>query len=76
MSNDENRASGFFGLIPLALVAAVICAIAVLLMPAHASSEASTQVAAAEQADDDSGYLPARIVNRGMEAEPVQEIGY
>jgi hypothetical protein len=71
MSNRENEAgkSGV-SLVPLILAAIAICAIAVLLMPAHANSEASEANAVTYAAAGDAGYLPAQIANQGKEFEP------
>jgi hypothetical protein len=71
MSNRENEArkSGV-SLVPLFLAALAICVIAVMLMPAHANSEASEANAVTYAAAGDAGYLPAQIVNQGKESEP------
>lgn len=80
MSNRENqdRKSGSFSLITIALVAIAICAAAVLLMPAQAGSEGSTEsakvsAAGSDAAAGDAGYLPALYANQAKEVEPVRE---
>jgi hypothetical protein len=71
MSNRENEArkSGV-SLVPLFLAALAMCVIALLLMPAHANSEASEANTVTYAAAGDAGYLPAQIVNQGKEDEP------
>ena len=54
-------------LLTMAIVAAVICAIAVLLMPAHAT----TEIPVASDADSVVGYLPAQFVNQAVEIVPM-----
>ena len=61
MSNRETKPSMF----TLTLLAVVICAVAVLLMPAQAGTEES---AAATIAVSD--YLPAQIANQAKEVVP------
>ena len=70
MSNRENNESGSFSLPALALLAIAICAVAVLLMPAHAGTEVSAAYSAA------SDYLPAQIANQAREIEPMPEMYY
>jgi len=70
MSNHEDHESGF-SLTALALLAIAICAVAVLLMPAHAGIEVSAPTYSA--AGD---YLPAQIVNQAREIEPMPEMYY
>jgi len=70
MSNRETKQSGSFNLAALALLAIVICAVAVLLMPAHASDEVP---AAAEAAYASGAYLPAEIPNQAKQIEPQPE---
>jgi conjugal transfer/entry exclusion protein len=52
-------------LLAMAIAAIVICAVAVLLMPAHAT----TEIPVANDADSVSvvGYLPAQVVNQATE---------
>jgi hypothetical protein len=64
--------SKYFDLLWLAVAAIVVCAVAVLLMPAKAASEASSDYAATYAAADDVGYLPAQYVNQAREIEPVR----
>ena len=73
MSNREKHESGSFSLTALALLAIAICAVAVLLMPAHASTEVS---AATYVPASDPGYLPAQIANQAREIEPMPEMYY
>lgn len=71
MSNRQNHESGSFSLTALALLAIAVCAVAVLLMPAQAGTEAS---AATYSAATD--YLPAQIPNQAKEIEPMPEMYY
>jgi hypothetical protein len=71
MSNRENHESGSFSLTALALLAIAICAVAVLLMPAQASSEVSAVAYSAA-----SDYLPAQIANQAKKIEPMPEMYY
>jgi hypothetical protein len=64
MSNRETKESGL-NTFTLALIAIVVCAVAVLLMPAQAGTEDSA--APAFVASD---YLPAQIANQAREVEP------
>ena len=61
MSNRETKPSMF----TLTLLAVVICAVAVLLMPAQAGTEESAAAVIAA-----SDYLPARIENQAKEIVP------
>ena len=61
MSNRENKPN----MLTVTLLAIVICAVAVLLMPAQAGTEES---AAANLAVSD--YLPAQIQNQAKEIVP------
>ena len=74
MSNRDKQGKPGFDLIPLALAALVICAVALLLMPAHATTEVSDEMS--YTAAGDPGYLPAQIANRGNENEPEIQIYY
>ena len=56
-------------LLTMPIVAATIWAIAVLLMPAHAT----TEISAANDADSVVGYLPAQVVNQATEIEPMTD---
>lgn len=71
MSNRQNHESGSFSLTALAFLAIAICAIAVLLMPAQAGTEASAATYSAT-----SDYLPAQIANQAKEIEPMPEMYY
>ena len=78
MSNRENqdRKSGTFNVFTLAATAVAICgtALALLLIPAHATSEASSESTESHAAvGDGSGYLPAQVVNQAKEIEPLPE---
>ena len=70
MSNRQNHESGF-SLTALALLAVAICAVAVLLMPAQAGTEASATTYSAA-----TDYLPAQIANQAKEIEPMPEMYY
>jgi flagellar basal body-associated protein FliL len=87
MSNRENqdRKSGSFSLFTIAVVALAICAAALMLMPAHAGSDASTDstkvsaastdanaIAVIQAAAGDAGYLPALYENHAKDVEPVR----
>jgi conjugal transfer/entry exclusion protein len=63
-STGEARPSN---LLTMAVIALVICAIAVLLMPAHAT----TEISVANDADSVVGYLPAQVANQATEIEPM-----
>jgi hypothetical protein len=71
MTNRETHESGSFNMPALALLAIAICAVVVMLMPAHANTEAS---AVAYSAATD--YLPAQIPNQAVEVEPMPEMYY
>lgn len=77
MSNRETTQAGAFSMVTLALLAIVICAVAVLLMPAHANTEVSAAAPDATHAGaDDAGYLPAQLANQGKEVAPVVDMTY
>lgn len=71
MTNRETHESGSFKMAALAVLAMAICAVAVMLMPAHANSEAPATVYSAA-----SDYLPAQIANQAVEVEPMPEMYY
>jgi len=64
MSNRETKESGL-NTFTAALIAVVVCAVVVLLMPAQAGTEDSA--AATFVASD---YLPAQIANQAKEIVP------
>lgn len=67
MTKRETKESGGFSLLTLTVIAVAIAAAAVLLMPAHATSDASSgDTAYAGSA----GYFPAEYVNQANEVEP------
>jgi hypothetical protein len=82
MSNRETSQAGALNMVALALLAIVICAVAVLLMPAHASTEVSVAADATYAHADsdtnaaDAGYLPAQVVSQGEDAAPVVDMTY
>ena len=81
MSNRETNQAGAFNMVTLALLAIVICAVAVLLMPAHANTDVSAAPDATYNADSDTnagdaGYLPAQLANQGREVAPVVDMTY
>ena len=68
--------SGSFNLFTLGVAVIAVCTVGVLIMlaPAAATSEASTQGSATPAAvGDGPGYLPAQYVNQAKEIEPVQD---
>lgn len=65
MSNRENNESGSFSLFTMAVAAIAVCGAAVLLVPAHANSDASAPAYAGS-----TGYFPAGYVNQAKEIEP------
>jgi len=69
--NRETHESGSFNLAALAVLSIAICAVALMLMPAHANTEAP---ATAYNAATD--YLPAQIANRATDVEPMPEMYY
>jgi hypothetical protein len=78
MSNreNENGKSGSFDVFTLAAAAIAIGAtvLALLLMPAHATSEASVESAESHApVGDGTGYVPAQVVNQAKEIEPLPE---
>jgi hypothetical protein len=70
MSNREKQ-SGSMKLFTLAVAAIAICGAAVLLMPAHANSDASSSDATYA---GPTGYFPAEYVNQAKEVEPMPVI--
>lgn len=76
MSNRETNESGSFKFYTLALLAVVVCTVALLLMPAHANTESSESADVTYAAAGDAGYLPAQVVNQGKDAEPVVDMSY
>jgi hypothetical protein len=74
MSKKEGKSG--FSLVTMALAALAVCAVAVLLMPAHAGTEAADEIAVTYAAAGDAGYLPAQIANQGKEDEPEIKIYY
>lgn len=72
MSNRENEGKSGFTLTTLAIAALAICAIALMLMPAHATTEVSEQTVATYAAAGEVGYLPAQLENHAK--EPVQTV--
>jgi hypothetical protein len=77
MSNRENEAgkSGI-NLVMLAIAALAICAIALLLMPAHATTEVSEQAPVIHAAAREVGYLPAQLENQGRAVVQVVDLTY
>jgi len=73
MSNRENQA-GKYNLYTIAAVALALCGVALLMMPAPATSEASSASAAATvAATGEVAYLPAQYVNQAAEIKPLPE---
>jgi hypothetical protein len=78
MSNreNENGKSGSFDVFTLAAAALAIggTVLALLLMPAHATSEASSEKTESHAAvGDGAGYLPAQVVNQAKEIQPLPQ---
>jgi len=78
MSNREKDTgkSGSFNVFMLAAMTVAIggTALALLLMPAHATSEASSESTESHAAvAEGSGYLPAQMDNQGKEPQPLPE---
>ena len=69
MSNREKEGKSGFTLVTLAIAALAICAIALMLMPAHATTEETVVTYAVT---GEAGYPPAQLENQGK--EPVQVI--
>jgi hypothetical protein len=65
MSKREDNESGSFNLFTVTVAAIAICGAAVLLVPAHANSDASAPAYAGS-----AGYFPAEYVNQAREIEP------
>ena len=76
MSNRENEGKSGFTLVTLALAALAICAIALMLMPAHATTEVSEETVATYAAAGEVGYLPAQLENEGKEPVQVVDLTY
>jgi len=70
MDNRENQA-GKYNLFTVAAVALVMCGAALLMMPAPATSEASSASAAVTIAGPGEGYLPAQYANQAVEIQPL-----
>jgi len=72
MSNRENKDSGF-NFVTLAIAAFAICCTvgALMLVPAHATSEASDATPAPSASVDDIAYLPAQYANQAKDIEPM-----
>lgn len=76
MSNRENEGKSGFTLVTLAIAALAVCAIALLLMPAHATTEVSEQSAVTYAAAGEAGYLPAQLENHAKEPVQVVDMTY
>jgi hypothetical protein len=72
MSNRENKDSGFDFVTVAIAVFAICCTFgALMLVPAHATSEASDETPAPSVSVDDIAYLPAQYVNQAKDVEPM-----
>ena len=76
MSNRENEGKSGFTLITLAIAALAVCAIALMLMPAHATTNVSEETAVTYAAAGEAGYLPAQLENQGKEPVQVIDMAY
>ena len=76
MSNRENEGKSGFTLVTLAIAALAIVAIALMLMPAHATTEVSEQTAVTNAAAGEAGYLPAQLEYQGKESVQVVDLTY
>ena len=79
MNKRENQEveSGSFNLIAVALAAIAICAAAILLMPAHASTERSDAGDATYAAvSEGTGYLPAQLASQATAIETMRDMAY
>jgi len=73
MSNRENEGKSGFTLVTLAIAALAVCAIALLLMPAHATTtDVPEDTVGTYAAAGEVGYLPAQLENQAK--EPVQTV--
>ena len=84
MNKDQDRKSGVLNTFTMAAVAIAVCTAALMLMPAHAGSEASAASAkvsatiednanaVTQAAAGDAGYLPSLYENRAKDVEPVR----
>ena len=76
MSNRENqdRKSGSFNVFTMAAAAVAIgsTALALMFVPAHATSEGSVE-STETYADYDSGYLPAQVVSQARYIEQLPD---
>jgi hypothetical protein len=76
MSNRENEGKSGLTLVTLALAALAITAIALLLMPAHATTQVSEETSVTYAAAGEAGYLPAQLQNQGKEPVQVVDMTY
>jgi len=77
MSNRENEGKSGFTLVTLAIAALAVCAIALMLMPAHATTtEVSEETVVTYAAAGEAGYLPAQLENQGKEPVQVVDMTY
>ena len=76
MSNREKEGKSGFTLVTLAIAALAICAIALMLMPAHATTEVSEETVVTYAAAGETGYLPAQLENQGKEPVQVVDMTY
>jgi len=75
MSNREKEGKSGFTLVTLAIAALAVCAIALMLMPAHATTEVS-ETAVTYAAAGEAGYVPAQLENQGKEPVQVVDMTY
>jgi len=80
----EDRKSGVLNTFTMAAIAIAVCVAALMLMPAHAGSEASTASAkvsatieenanaVSQAAAGDAGYLPSLYENHAKDVEPLR----
>jgi hypothetical protein len=69
--NDRKNQGGKYNIFTIAAIALAICGIALLVMPAPATSEGSGANAVTMGAAGEVGYLPAQYVNQAGETQPL-----
>ena len=70
MNNRQNQ-GGKYNLFTIAAIALTICGIALLMMPAPATSEGSGANDVTMSAAGEVGYLPAQYASQAAEVQPL-----